>query len=484
MTKTLEFSSNKQSYFLAFLIFILNLSVSLYRIGSSSFWFDEIISVKDTLLDFGHIKHESEWDANPPFYYYLLWIWSKFFGVSEIGIRSFSAFFTSLCSMLIFLWLRNRTKTQYALVGALIFVFHPYMYYYSQEARCYGLLVFVVMLNLYSFQRFLEKPTLLRILTLGICNFLLVYTHYLAGFVLVPQFIYLLWVSGKDFFRKGIFVYIIPILLVIWRFTPKQFDYLMNSKKALTIQNSIQLANIHELLSVFRSLFLHEVAGIIIVVAFIGFFVRIVFKRNKEINLGIYVLGYVLFCSFTTIFILFFIGKVTLVFSARYLLFLLPLFIMGFSCVLYKLNFRFWWAIGFLIISMEIYNFSPGKSRKMDYRVCAMVLKKLQARKDMLILVQTKDMKPLMVYYYDRNLFLNSQQFPDNILKDKAILFFNDVNELAAIDFSQKKECLLIQTFENKKNNPKLNNFLLEQMRHEKVRYRTLGLEGLTLSLF
>ena len=87
-----------KNHFYIFIIFsfILNFILKLFKIDSMPYSYDEIISVKDTLIDFGHIKHESEWDSNPPFYYYCLWIWEKIFGLSELGIRSFSVTFNSL----------------------------------------------------------------------------------------------------------------------------------------------------------------------------------------------------------------------------------------------------------------------------------------------------------------------------------------------------------------------------------------------------
>jgi uncharacterized membrane protein len=94
--------SKKQILLLALIIFIANFILKLIHIGSSSLWYDEIISCNDTQLYWGHIKHEAEWDKNPPFYHYALWVWSKFFGKTEIALRSMSAFFSALTGVVLF----------------------------------------------------------------------------------------------------------------------------------------------------------------------------------------------------------------------------------------------------------------------------------------------------------------------------------------------------------------------------------------------
>ena len=102
-----------KNHFYIFIIFsfILNFILKLFKIDSMPYSYDEIISVKDTLIDFGHIKHESEWDSNPPFYYYCLWIWEKIFGLSELGIRSFSVTFNSLTIVTLGFYLKKLIQT-------------------------------------------------------------------------------------------------------------------------------------------------------------------------------------------------------------------------------------------------------------------------------------------------------------------------------------------------------------------------------------
>ena len=99
----------KENKFHLFVIgsFIFNIVFKFIYIDHSAYSYDEMISVKDTLLDFGHIKHESEWDTNPPFYYYCIWCWQKIAGLSEFGIRSFSALFNALTLVILSYYLKK-----------------------------------------------------------------------------------------------------------------------------------------------------------------------------------------------------------------------------------------------------------------------------------------------------------------------------------------------------------------------------------------
>jgi uncharacterized membrane protein len=93
------YNSNKITSYLwlyFFFIVFVNITLKVICLDYSSLWFDEIVSIECAWLDFGHIKHVSEWDINPPFYYYLLSVWVKIFNDSEFYVRLLSVVFSSL----------------------------------------------------------------------------------------------------------------------------------------------------------------------------------------------------------------------------------------------------------------------------------------------------------------------------------------------------------------------------------------------------
>ncbi|MBK7667101.1 MAG: glycosyltransferase family 39 protein [Sphingobacteriaceae bacterium] len=125
-------------------------------------------------------------------YYYCLWVWAKIFGISEFGIRFLSVLFSSISVCLLYSFLKKHFNLVTAISAALLFSFHNFSYEYSHEARCYSLVVLLVLISTICFFNLIEKRTYLSIFYLGLVNFLIVYTHYIAGLVLVFQLIFLI----------------------------------------------------------------------------------------------------------------------------------------------------------------------------------------------------------------------------------------------------------------------------------------------------
>ena len=95
-------SSAKFKIFL-FLILILNIFLKVHGIDKNSLWIDEAYSINEAQFSVQTIiLHSSESD-NPPLYYLILHFWTKLFGVSEMAVRSLSAVFSILTSVLIFI---------------------------------------------------------------------------------------------------------------------------------------------------------------------------------------------------------------------------------------------------------------------------------------------------------------------------------------------------------------------------------------------
>ena len=57
-----------------------------------SYWFDESVTVHLLRLDLGDMLGRiPDSESTPPLYYVLAWLWSKPFGLGEVGLRSLSA---------------------------------------------------------------------------------------------------------------------------------------------------------------------------------------------------------------------------------------------------------------------------------------------------------------------------------------------------------------------------------------------------------
>src|SRR4026207_2389008 len=77
-----------------------------WQIARLPLWLDECCSVLTVTAPEGilaNLRH----DTNPPFYFFLLKLWTWFFGISEAGVRSLSAV-AGICQIgVLALWIRN-----------------------------------------------------------------------------------------------------------------------------------------------------------------------------------------------------------------------------------------------------------------------------------------------------------------------------------------------------------------------------------------
>ncbi|MBI2721074.1 MAG: glycosyltransferase family 39 protein [Bacteroidetes bacterium] len=473
----MELIKSKNFYFLIASIFIVNFLFKLIYIASPCLWYDEIISAKDTLLDFGHIKHEAEWDKNPPFYHYLLWMWSKLFGISEIGLRSMSVFFSSLTAILIFIFVFKISTKVNALLAVAIFTFHPYLYYFGQEARCYSLLIFLITLNLLVIYNLATKQRLTTALFLGVLNFLIFYTHYVAGLILAFQFLYMTFVFRKKLIYI-LLIYGTPILLVLLRFTRKQYDVLFFSNKMSQEKRNVPLSDWDTLKESISPLFISWVVLVGSLVFLLVFVVKKMNKRNIENDTLFYFKLYIVFSPLLCFISLFGLGKLTNVFHERYLIFTIPYFIISIFIILNQTVALYIFVI--LILGFEIKNIKFNQSRKMDYKFCALLAKEVQKKEEINIVVQTQDVISLFIYYYDIEMFIAKNSGNKEKLAERKIYYIEDYSELINLKLD-KKPVLFYQTYQRKEDDIKIHNFFKDSKYNSGS---VLGIEGVKCTYF
>ncbi len=468
----MSFSKQQNFFFILALIFILNLVFKLIYIGYPSLWYDEIISVQDTLLDFGHIKHEAEWDKNPPFYHYVLWVWSKLFGISEFAVRSMSAFFSSLAAVLIYVLINKISSARNAILGVIIFSFHPFMYYYAQEARCFSFLIFLVISNLMLTRSFYFAPSYYKAFSLGVLNFLIFYTHYLAGIILFCQFVFIAIAFRKEIMFL-VLIYVTPILLVLIRFTRKQYNVLFFSQKMSKEKSNVPLADLNCLAEALDRLFVSRYFVIIYLVLLIIFLYRQFWKTVGKISNEIKLKLFIAISPVVCILILYLLGMWTNVFHERYLIYTLPLLIIS-SVVMIE---RKWALLGYALLFtlFEIHGLKFKQSKGMDYRFCATLTKKIQSNEDVIVLIQTHDVVNLFTYYYDKETFYSKNRMSHEYLKGKGIYYIDQLDDIKNISFDEKKAILFFQTYQKFNDNILIETFF-ESKKY--FRFTTKQIEG------
>ncbi|MHB1131298.1 MAG: glycosyltransferase family 39 protein [Chloroflexota bacterium] len=185
----------------------LALAARLYRLGAQSIWLDEGLSVlfaRPALAEL--LPKLITDDIHPPFYIVTLHFWMRLAGDGEFAVRFLSAAFGVLLVPLLYrlaldLFAARSDQSNYArlagLASALLAATSPFLVYYSQEARNYIVVAFWTALSVWALWRAVRGVgRRWWILYVGASAFAL-YTHYYAGFVLLAETLYLLFLSAR-----------------------------------------------------------------------------------------------------------------------------------------------------------------------------------------------------------------------------------------------------------------------------------------------
>jgi uncharacterized membrane protein len=155
------------------------------QIGTHSFWYDEALSSLIAGLNVPQIWSNAAASDHPPGYYLLLHFWLVF-GRSETVIRSLSALFSLGAIPLIFglgRWLFNPATGSLAALGMAVM---PFQVYFAQEARMYGVVVFVATALLWIFLHVITtNGKWLQWLIYVLVAVLGLYVHYFVAFLLL-----------------------------------------------------------------------------------------------------------------------------------------------------------------------------------------------------------------------------------------------------------------------------------------------------------
>ena len=175
-------------------LLLLAFALRVYQLPAQSLWYDEGVSWYMTRMPLPALTVWTANDIQPPLYYYLLWLWVRLAGTSEVALRFPSVFFGALTVPLLWITARRLLGWRAAWLSVLLLALSPLHVYYAQEARmytlltCLGLLSSFLLLRLLSLQSpDLRSPTVWAyVLTAAAA----LYTHYFAFFLLAAHALY------------------------------------------------------------------------------------------------------------------------------------------------------------------------------------------------------------------------------------------------------------------------------------------------------
>jgi mannosyltransferase len=152
------------------LVTAVGVAVRLYDLGDKPLWLDEAYSYDYAQRSLGELWSPfAPVDMHPPLYYVLLGAWLQL-GNSETWLRLPSAVVSAAAVVPTYLAARLLTDRRAAAVAGLLVALSPFQVWYAQEARMYGLLVFVAALLCWATARLLttsDPPTWASVLYAG-----------------------------------------------------------------------------------------------------------------------------------------------------------------------------------------------------------------------------------------------------------------------------------------------------------------------------
>jgi mannosyltransferase len=166
---------------------VLAAALRFATLDVQSVWLDESATMILVHRGFsGMLSHLSSSESAPPLYYVLVWTWTKVFGAGALGFRSFSAVAGTLTVPVMYATGR-RVSSRVGLWAAALAAVNPAMYYYSQEARCYALLILLSAIAFLAWQRTLQAPDRRRLALWAGISILALLTHYFAVFLFLGE---------------------------------------------------------------------------------------------------------------------------------------------------------------------------------------------------------------------------------------------------------------------------------------------------------
>jgi mannosyltransferase len=175
-------------------LLVLAAALRLSTLDLQSFWYDEAYVPVHTLhaslpATLRSVEHR---ENTPPLWYVLIWGWSRIFGTGVLALRLPSAL-AGIATVAV-AWgigqqlVGHRTATATAALVATC----PLFVWYSQEARAYGLFVFLAALAMWCWLRADADPTPRRLTAFAASGAAALATHYFGVFLLAPMCLWLL----------------------------------------------------------------------------------------------------------------------------------------------------------------------------------------------------------------------------------------------------------------------------------------------------
>jgi uncharacterized membrane protein len=248
-----KFLTKNKLTLLLIIIFAASLSVRLYKLDGQTLECDELYTIpaatghqyvylsseaktspttiplttseyktlleSEPALGLSAVRSVLKRNVHLPLYFYIIHYWVGWFGNSEWILRFPSAFFGALTAMMIFLLGKELFNSFIGLASSILLALSPEQVYFSQQARMYTLLAFLMVSSTYALilaaRRSNSNWPYFFYALLSIAG---LYTHYEYVFCLAAQTLYV-WIGSRQG-RQNKSRWIVTELFIIAAFLP------------------------------------------------------------------------------------------------------------------------------------------------------------------------------------------------------------------------------------------------------------------------
>lgn len=247
----------KKEALLVLFCFIIGFALRIYTFDQKSLWLDEIYTFQDSRYG---IKEQLEFykenptHNHPPLFFILTHLFYPFEN-PERELRVIPLIFGVLSIPMIYL-LAGQFSSNIALPCAGTLTFMTYHIYLSQDGRSYSLLLFLGMVGLYFFMKYLNTFKKIYLPITGLFYSLIFYTSYSSiPFIVFSQ---MLWLYRKERENKSLpFSSILVLNGILFLFLSPWIIFLSMNYKGQEIMHSLHTEGTGSLIFIFYGI-LHD----------------------------------------------------------------------------------------------------------------------------------------------------------------------------------------------------------------------------------
>ena len=334
--------ANRRHGWLLIGLVALGFGLRVVGLDFQSLWRDEVDALLFAAEPLEELLHTFvEPGQNGPFYFLLLRPWLEAAGTSEFALRFFSVIFGVLTVPLLYRLGRQLFPSQRrtALLAALLVTTSPYLVWYGQEGKMYTLVTFLIVLSMERYLTALSQGGWQRWLAYVAATSLAFYAHLLCVLIIPAQVLIFLMACRRDWrtcwkpWLASLFALTVPYVpLLAWQIPmllePAEtgFRFVPLHQVLFSLMSTYSLGVIHSpepwALAVFMALLL--VAGLLL---FAG-------GRDRR---SVWVLALWLLVP---VLVLFGLSHIRPIYTARYLIFVLPAYLLLLACAVVVVSKR------------------------------------------------------------------------------------------------------------------------------------------------